>query len=128
MRPGALPQVDLIGDAPFAAFENGVSSLLAAATPDAVTRTHSTPLGDLPGPLLTGFAALDVLVHGSDLAKASGQTTVLDPNLATDLYSFAQQTISDAAGTRAPRIGPQVAVAEDASPTDRLVAFLGRQP
>jgi len=42
------------------------------------------------------------------------------------VLAFAEQAI--APGSRAPRIGPAVPVAADAPLTDRLVAFLGRQP
>jgi hypothetical protein len=39
---------------------------------------------------------------------------------------FARQTLT--ADTRAPRIAPEIPVGADASATDRLVGFLGRQP
>jgi uncharacterized protein (TIGR03086 family) len=67
-----------------------------------------------------------VLVHGWDLARATGQEPTLDPDLAEQLLAFARQAIND--DMRAPRIGPEVAVAADAPATDRLVAFMGRTP
>jgi uncharacterized protein (TIGR03086 family) len=128
VAPGALPGSDLVGDAPLEAYRAGVESLLAAATGDAVTRVHTTPLGDMPGPALAGFTAMDVFVHGWDLAKATGQRPSWDDELAEQILGFARQTVSDEAGTRAPRIGPQVPYAADAPATQRLVAFLGRNP
>lgn len=109
-------------------YRSGAEALLAATTPEALARAHSTPFGQMPGSLLAGFAALDVLVHGWDLAKATGQHADQDPSLAEPILDFAQQTISDEMGTRAPRIGPLVPVAPDADATARLVAFLGRTP
>jgi uncharacterized protein (TIGR03086 family) len=100
--------------------------LVAAAGGDALTRAHVTPLGDMPGGVLGGFTTLDIAVHGWDLAKATGQHADLDDELAHEVLAFARQTITDA--TRAPRIGPAIAVGPDRSATDRLVAFLGRRP
>jgi uncharacterized protein (TIGR03086 family) len=128
MRPGDLPASDLLGDDALAAYRAHVPPLLAAATPESIGRVHATPLGDMPGTVLAGFTALDVLVHGWDVARSTGQPAELDAALAEQALGFARQTISDEMGTRAPRIGPEVPVAPGASATDRLVAFLGRVP
>lgn len=126
MAPGSLPDVDLVGADPLKAYQVGVDGLLAAAGGDALARSHSTPLGAMPGGVLGGFTALDIAVHGWDLAKATGQRAELDDDLADEVLAFARQTITDT--TRAPRIGPEVTAGPGASATDRLVAFLGRRP
>jgi uncharacterized protein (TIGR03086 family) len=127
MAPGGLPGTDLAGTDPAGAFEEAASvALKAAAEGDTLTRTHPTPLGDMPGPALAGFTTLDLLVHGWDLAKATGQPSGLDGELAGHVLAFAEQAITP--DFRAPRIGPAVQTGENASVTDRLVAFLGRQP
>ncbi len=82
----------------------------------------------MPGAGLAGFAVLDVLVHGWDLAKAIGHETDIDPDLAEPMLTFAQQAIGDDMGMRAPRIGPAIAVADGAGATSCLVAYLGREP
>jgi uncharacterized protein (TIGR03086 family) len=126
MAPGGLPDVDMLDADPVAAYRTGVEGVLAVTDDDALARTHPTPLGDMPGAALCGFSTLDVLVHGWDLARATGQEPTLDPDLAEQLLAFARQAIND--DMRAPRIGPEVAVAADAPATDRLVAFMGRTP
>jgi len=127
MAPGGLPPGDLAGDDPAAAYaEASAAALAAAAAGDALTRVHVTPLGEMPGPALAGFTTLDILVHGWDLARATGQPADLDGRLAAHALGFAAQAIT--ADTRAPRIGPAVPVAPDAPVTHRLVAFLGRNP
>jgi len=127
MAPGALPPADLAGDEPAAAYtEASAAALTAAAADDNLTRVHPTPLGDMPGPALAGFTTLDIAVHGWDLARATGQRAALDDTLAAHVLAFAEQAITP--GSRAPRIGPAVPVAADAPLTDRLAAFLGRQP
>jgi uncharacterized protein (TIGR03086 family) len=127
MPPGGLPGTDLAGEDPAAAYARASAAALAAASAgDTLTRVHTTPLGNMPGPALAGFATLDILVHGWDLAKATGQPATLENVLAAHVLAFAQQAITP--GTRAPRIGPAQPVAADAPLTDRLVAFLGRHP
>ena len=127
MAPGGLPGADLAGQDPAAAYaEASAAALTAASAGDTLTRVHTTPLGDMPGPALAGFTTLDILVHGWDLAKATGQPAALDDTLAAHVLAFAEQAITP--GSRAPRIGPAMPVAADAPLTDRLVAFLGRQP
>ena len=126
--PGQLPVEDLVGDDLIGAYRDGVEVLVAATTSDAVGRMHVTPLGEMPGVGLAGFTALDVFVHGWDLAKATGQPTTLDGELAELMLGFARQAISDESGTRAPLIGPEIATASSGDTTTRLVAYLGRQP
>ena len=126
MAPGGLPPGDLAGDDPAAAYAEAAAAALAAAAGDALTRGHLTPLGEMPGPALAGFTTLDILVHGWDLATATGQPADLDGRLAAHVLGFAEQAITP--DTRAPRIGPAQAVAPDAPITHRLVAFLGRNP
>jgi len=127
MAPGVLPGTDLAGEDPAAAYAGAsTAARTAASAGDTLTRVHPTPLGEMPGPALAGFTTLDILVHGWDLAKATGQPANLDDALTAHVLTFAEQAITP--GSRAPRIGPALPVAADAPLTDRLVAFLGRQP
>lgn len=126
MPPGGLPDVDLVGDDPLKAYRLGVDAVLAASGGDALTRAHQTPLGEMPGPVLTGFTTLDILVHGWDLATATGQDPTLPADLAETVLGFAREAITDQ--MRAPHIGPAIPVGPNSSATDRLVAFLGRTP
>jgi len=127
MAPGGQPETDLVGTDPVAAYSEAATAALAAVGDgDTLARVHVTPFGEMPGPVLAGFTTLDVLVHGWDLAKATGRRAELDGALATYVLAFAEQAITDQ--TRAPRIGPALAVSDDAAVTERLVAFLGRQP
>jgi uncharacterized protein (TIGR03086 family) len=126
MAPGGVPESDLADGDPAAAYaEASAVALAAAGSGDALTRVHVTPLGDMPGPVLAGFTTLDILVHGWDLAKATGQPAALEPALAGHVLAFAQQALT-AEESRAGRIGPAVAVPADAPVADRLIGFLGR--
>ena len=127
MAPGGLPPADLAGDDPAAAYaEASAAALAAAGAGNALTRPHVTPLGEMPGPALAGFTTLDILVHGWDLARATGRPAELDGLLAAHVLAFAEQAITPQ--TRAPGIGAALPAPIDAPVTHRLVAFLGRQP
>jgi uncharacterized protein (TIGR03086 family) len=127
MAPGGLPPGDLTGDDPAAAYaEASAAALAAAGAGDALTRVHPTPLGEMPGPGLAGFTTLDILVHGWDLAVATGQPADLDGRLAAHVLGFAEQALATPE-SRAGRIGPALGVPAGAPVTSRLTAFLGRQ-
>lgn len=97
-------------------------------TPGAMERRVPTPFGEVPGAILLGMVTADQFVHGWDLARATGQPTDLDPELASRLLVRAQASITEAfrgEDGKAP-FGPVVEPPEGASPADRLVAFYGR--
>jgi uncharacterized protein (TIGR03086 family) len=125
MGPGGLPALDLVGDDPLDAYRKGVAGMLAAAA-DGLGRTHTTPLGEMPGVALGGSIALDVLVHGWDLARATGQDAGVDPSLAAEVLAFAHTAVTD--DRRGSAIGPAVPVAADAPVIDRLAGYMGRRP
>jgi uncharacterized protein (TIGR03086 family) len=95
----------------------------------AMDKTMKLHFADLPGGVFVNIATIDTFTHGWDLAKATGQSTDLDPELAASLLGFAQGFLTDALrgpdGT-AP-FGAAVVAPADASPADELAAFLGRR-
>jgi uncharacterized protein (TIGR03086 family) len=96
----------------------------------AMDKIMKMPIGDLPGSVCTWIAAGDVFTHGWDLAKATGQSTDLEPELAGLLLGQISAMLPDSMRGpegRAP-FGPRVDVPESAPPADRLAAFQGRQP
>ncbi len=111
-------------------FNKGAARAVKAFEADgAMDKTMRLPFAELPGGVFVNIATIDTFTHGWDLAKATGQSTDLDPELATQLLAFAQGFLSDALrgpdGT-AP-FGAPVATPPGASPADELAAFLGRQ-
>jgi uncharacterized protein (TIGR03086 family) len=127
LGPGALPDTDLVGDDPVAAYNKGADAARAAASASgALERSHQTPMGEMPGAGLAGFASLDLVVHGWDLARATGQSASFDDELVAHCLGFAQQVITDQ--MRGPLIGPPVSVPDTAPPIERLAGFMGRHP
>lgn len=76
--------------------------------------------------MVTTTGAIEVAVHGWDVAQACGADRPVPPALALELLRLAPQLVTD--DDRPGRFAPPIEVPRAARPSDRLVAFLGRQP
>ena len=74
-----------------------------------------------------GIMFMDHLIHTWDLAKATGQSTRLDPELAEICYQMCDPGIIEMAREHGA-FGPAVPVPDSASTQNKLLGFLGRQP
>jgi uncharacterized protein (TIGR03086 family) len=85
-------------------------------------------IGDLriPCELVAGAGALEAVVHGWDVAQATGARLPVPPGLALDLLAAAR-TLAPPDGRR-PLFREPVEPGPHAPPGERLVAFLGRRP
>jgi uncharacterized protein (TIGR03086 family) len=117
------------------AFDEGSALTLATfSAPGALEKTAKLPFGEMPGSAFLGLAATDIFTHAWDLAKATGQSTDLDPELAAQLLQGSKMAIQDA--FRGPDggpnqdqgapFGPEQQAPEGATNADKLAAFLGR--
>jgi len=80
----------------------------------------------LPGAAFIGLRTSDVFTHAWDLAKATGQPTDIDPELATEALKAAQERISPAFRGPGRPFGEQQPCPDGRSKADELAAFLGR--
>jgi uncharacterized protein (TIGR03086 family) len=112
-------------------FKEGAARAVQAFEADgAMEKSMKLPFAELPGSAFVNIATVDTFTHGWDLARATGQPTDLDPELASNLLSIAQGFLPDALrgpDGQAP-FGPKVEPAAAACPADQLAAFLGRRP
>lgn len=121
-RVGREPGPQAPPDDPVSALRvRAVRVLRASAAFDAVA------VGDrrLPGGMLVRAGALEVAVHGWDIAQATGEARPIPPVLAGDLLAMCPLVLPD---PRRPLFADPVEPEPDASPGDRLVALLGRRP
>jgi uncharacterized protein (TIGR03086 family) len=123
------PRTDYFTDDAYAtAYESAAGRLLAAwRQPGALDATVTLPFGDVPGSVAAGINFVDTLVHGWDVARATGQDATLPSHLAEPALELSRNLVGDelrAAGA----FGPEVSVPGGAPAGDRLVAFLGRTP
>jgi uncharacterized protein (TIGR03086 family) len=102
-------------------------SLLAAWRRDgALDGIVELPFGKFPPTWFVGQQLADLVVHGWDIAKATGQPTEFDPELSRFALDWAKENLRPE--YRGRDFGPEVPVPEDASGLDRLVGFFGRDP
>jgi uncharacterized protein (TIGR03086 family) len=103
---------------------------LAQAWQDPAAWTGQTAAGgvDLPGTVAAAVAADELIVHGWDLAVASGQPFQADPALVELATGFAAATAAQHPEGTPGLFGPVVKVAQDAPPLDQLLALTGRRP
>jgi len=82
----------------------------------------------MPGPTIAVVALNEVLVHGWDLAAATGQDYRADGASAQACLDFALEIAANAPEMRNAMYGPAVPVPEDAPLLDRLIGQTGRDP
>ena len=109
--------------------EQARRTIAAFSAPGAMERIMVTPAGSMPGWQCIQVAMEEIFVHGWDLAKASGQAMpdggVADALLASEwMMSLCDEVRNDGTAPYATVID----VAAEASATDRLAGFLGRDP
>ncbi|HLG66490.1 MAG TPA: TIGR03086 family metal-binding protein [Acidimicrobiales bacterium] len=109
---------------------HGASAAQAQATfaaPDGLTRDYVLPFGSLPGSVFIGLRTTDVLTHAWDLAKATGQPTDLDSELAEELLAASRERIDPSFRGEGRPFGEEQPCASTRPAADRLAAFLGRR-
>jgi uncharacterized protein (TIGR03086 family) len=116
-------------DDPAAAFRARASRLLGAwaAADCPAGRLVAVDGLPLPAAALARTGALEIAVHGWDIAQAMALPRPVPAALATQLMRTARQLVPRPA-VRHPLFGPPLSVPAEADPSDRLVAFLGRDP
>jgi uncharacterized protein (TIGR03086 family) len=116
---------DLLGDDPAAAYAASASAAAAVfRRPGALDAPCAVSYGPVPGSVYAGHRFLDVLVHGWDLAVATGQDYALDPELMQACQQIIEPQLD--AFRSAGALAPPVAVPGDASAQTRFLAMLGR--
>ena len=119
--------VDWLGDDPRAAFAESVRvTREVLADPELPDRTVTTPFGEQPGLFLIRMRVSELYTHAWDVAKATGQPTDLDPELAELLLPEYQARLASRPRAMASMFGEAAPVPDGAAPADRLAAYLGR--
>ena len=118
---GPLPD-DLLG-----AFGPALTGLAESIhAPGALDRTIQAPFGEISGDAFARFVVLDGLVHGWDIATATGQAYAPPDALVAEAQQTAEATLDalrDGSTFKAAVVPPA-----DATPIERLAAYTGRNP
>lgn len=116
---------DFLGNDPHSAFHGQLARLRALFTaPGGLQHMVRTPLGELPGMALMEMRTNELVIHSWDLARATGQPTDLDPELAETCAEAIRKF--RAAGRGGGMFAAPQPVADAASAADRLAALAGR--
>jgi uncharacterized protein (TIGR03086 family) len=117
---------DHLGDDPVSAHRDSANELLEASRqPGVLERIVELPIGAVPGSTALQLRVVESVVHGWDLATATGQRVAFPDEIVEQALAFTISKLADLP-PGLPAFGPPRAVADDAPAIDRLVACLGR--
>ncbi len=125
LLPGG-PAVGLDVD-PGAQFAAAAERTLAAWRQRGLDGLVDIGAGPMPASIALGINCVDTSAHSWDVARATGQDPVLPDSLAATTLELAQGFLTDEVRDFAG-FDAAIELPADPSPTDRFVAFLGRQP
>ena len=80
----------------------------------------------MPAPIVGGLVLGELVVHGWDLARATGQRVCWPDDVVSRASAAAVETAEQ--GRAMGVYGPEITVAAEASTMDRLLAVTGRDP
>ena len=83
---------------------------------------------DMPGEVAGKVAINEVVVHGWDIAAATGQDYACAKELLQAAYAFVQSAVAQNPNGSPGLFGPPVKVPDDAPLLDRLIGLTGRDP
>ena len=108
----------------------GQLAQLAGAWQDDAAWSGMTIAGglDMPGEIAGSVAINEVVVHGWDIAAATGHGYGCETELVQAAYAFAQSAVAQSPDGSPGLFGPPVAVPESAPLLDRLLGLTGRDP
>ena len=109
------------------AYRDSAEAVVAAfRRPGALERTVEVPFGTVPGAVALHLRLTEVLVHGCDLAQATGQVVAFDEDLAEQELAFTRRALGALPPGRSP-FAPPTPAPDTAPALDRLAACLGRR-
>lgn len=131
---GTCPSADVSGvDVPLDEAKSRVdraATTLDRALQDGAAERDLTIAGQggMPGGMALSMTLAEYLVHGWDLATATGQRWSPDEQAVTSSLEFLRGMVTADSRGEGGWFGPEVPVDQDAPVLDRLIGFSGRDP
>ncbi|HEY7146345.1 MAG TPA: TIGR03086 family metal-binding protein [Streptosporangiaceae bacterium] len=100
--------------------------VVAFSQPGALERVVTVPFGTVPGQVALHLRLTEILVHGWDLASATGQVPRFAAGTIEQELAFSTRALADVPPGRRP-FAPSTHVPVGAPPLDQLAALLGRE-
>lgn len=101
-------------------------AVAAWAAPGAIEGNTGLAGGSMPARMIAAMMVGELVVHGWDLARATGQTIEADPDTLATVHEMAAAMGEQ--GRQMGAFGPLVTVAESAPMLDRVLGLSGRDP
>jgi uncharacterized protein (TIGR03086 family) len=123
---GSALDGDMLGTNAAAAYDASAEAAARAfEAPGALDAPCAVSYGPVPGSVYAGHRLVDVLIHGWDLATATGQPADLDPQLVDACWDVVRPQLSllQASGAFGTEVSGRTG---DANPQTSLLAALGR--
>jgi uncharacterized protein (TIGR03086 family) len=118
---------DHVGDDHVAGFRASAAVARAAfSDEERLELLHDSPVGRVPGTMFVQHVVNELLVHGWDLARATGQPTDLAPDVAERSLASWRNWLGTMPRPTGGPFASEQPVPEGASAADRLAAYLGR--
>jgi uncharacterized protein (TIGR03086 family) len=105
---------------------SGEGAQATFAAEDGLSRMFELPFGTMPGRAFIGLRTNDLFVHAWDVAKATGQSTDLDADLAAEGLAASRQRIGPEMRGEGRPFGAEMPCPDGRPVSDQLAAFLGR--
>lgn len=124
------PDTDYTAEDHVAAYySSSVKARDAFAAPGAMEKKFAMPWGETPGQALLGLVIADTVVHGWDLARATGHDLAIADETAEAVYGMTSGMMEPNGNfPRGSAFAPPVEVPPDAPIQDKMLAYLGRRP
>jgi uncharacterized protein (TIGR03086 family) len=124
----SIDEEDFLDDDPAAAYRTAADDLLSALNePGSLEGNVASPIGEMPAKSWVELTFINQLTYGWDLAAATGQDSTIPAGLLEDADRLIRGVLM--LMPRMPELfDEEVPVSDTASPTERFVAFLGRDP
>ena len=127
VAPPDGPPPELVGDDPAAQYETARRATIDAyAQPGVLAGTITGRSGAVPAAQVLGLAFCDQLIHGWDLARATGQDATMPADLVAVAWQLLDGRILDDARGPGRLFKAAVPAPEVASDQDKLIAYCGR--
>jgi uncharacterized protein (TIGR03086 family) len=117
---------DQLGDDPLESYDrSGAAAIAAFGAPGAMDAPCAVSYGPVPGSIYAGHRFLDVLIHGWDVAVATGQPATLPGDLVDGCWQVLEPQLDllRASGM----FGEDIAIPSDADAETRLLLTVGRR-
>jgi uncharacterized protein (TIGR03086 family) len=125
-EPRPEPGTDHLGGDPLAAYQRTAGRLREAfGAPGVLDSLYAAPFGTGPGAVLAHVRVVEVLTHGWDLARATGQSGSFPDDVAERALAGIRRALTERPQGPGAPFAAEIAVPPDAPAVDRLAGFLG---